>query len=126
MKRINLWITLFVVCLGGFIGFDPNSPSQTLDASQTMIRWVDVPKTPVDVLGLNSKSIHINLKDETVSVDGDVNNTSVTITRDVETLPEFKTKVIEKVIYLPEDIAYRTKFFNRLMPINKTLPVKNW
>ena len=37
MKRINLWITLFVVCLGGFIGFDPNSPSQTLDASQTMI-----------------------------------------------------------------------------------------
>ena len=117
MKRINLWITLFVVCLGGFIGFDPNSPSQT---------WVDVPKTPVDVLGLNSKSININLKDETVSVDGDVNNTSVTITRDVETLPEFKTKVIEKVIYLPEDIAYRTKFFNRLMPINKTLPVKNW
>lgn len=111
MKRINLWITLFVVCLGGFIGFDPNSPSQTLDASQTMIRWVDVPKTPVDVLGLNSKSININLKDETVSVDGDVNNTSVTITRDVETLPEFKTKVIEKVIYLPEDIAYRTKFF---------------
>ena len=119
MKRVNLWITLFVVCLGGFIGFDPNSPSQTLDASQTMIRWVDV-------LGLNSKSININLKDETVSVDGDVDNTSVTITRDVETLPEFKTKVIEKVIYLPEDITSRTKFFNRLMPINKTLPVKNW
>jgi len=128
MKRINLWITLFVVCLGGFIGFDPNSPSQTLDASQTMIRWVDVPKTPVDVLGLNSKSININLKDETVSVDGDVNNTSVTITRDVETRPEYITKkeIVEKVVYLTEDTTYRTKFFDRLRPINRVTPVKGW
>ena len=127
MKRINLWITLFVVCLGGFIGFDPNSTSQTLDASQTMIRWVDVPKTPVDVLGLNEeKSINIDLQEKTVLFNGNVDNTTVTIKTDVETRPEYITKVVEKVVYLPEDIAYRTKFFNRLMPINKTLPVKNW
>lgn len=127
MKRINLWITLFVVCLGGFIGFDPNSPSQTLDASQTMIRWVDVPKTPVDVLGLNEeKSINIDLQEKTVLFNGDVDNTTVTIKTDVETRPEYITKVVEKVVYLPEDIAYRSKFFNRLKPINKELPVKNW
>ena len=127
MKRINLWITLFVVCLGGFIGFDPNSTSQTLDASQTMIRWVDVPKTPVDVLGLNEeKSINIDLQEKTVLFNGNVDNTTVTIKTDVETRPEYITKVVEKVVYLPEDIVYRSKFFNRLKPINKELPVKNW
>ena len=64
MKRFNMLITLIMVCLGGFIGFDPNSPSQTANAEETRIRWVD--------------------------------------------------------------IAYRSKFFNRLKPINKELPVKNW
>lgn len=53
MKRFNILVTLVMVCLGGFIGFDPNSPSQTANAEETRIRWVDVPKTPVDVLGLN-------------------------------------------------------------------------
>lgn len=128
MKRINLLAALFVVCLGGFIGFNPNSPSQTLNANTTMIRWVDVPKTPVDVLSLNTKSIDINLKDETVSVNGGVDNTSVTITRDVETRPEYITKkeIVEKVVYLTEDITYRTKFFDRLRPINRVTPVKGW
>lgn len=115
MKRINLFITLFVVCLGGFIGFDPNSPSQTISAEKTMIRWVDVPKTPVDVLGLN-KSISIDLRGETVSINGDVENTAVTITRDVETLPEYKTKVIKEVIYEP-DLVFSTKLMSKLMPL---------
>ena len=111
MKRFNVLVTLVMVCLGGFIGFDPNSPSQTANAEETRIRWVDVPKTPVDVLGLNEeKSINIDLQEKTVLFNGDV---------DI-------TKVVEKVVYLPEDIAYRSKFFNRLKPINKELPVKNW
>lgn len=44
MKRFNMLVTLVMVCLGGFIGFDPNSPSQTANAEETRIRWVDVPK----------------------------------------------------------------------------------
>lgn len=123
---VNLFIALFMVCLGGFIGFDPDSPSQTASAEQTMIRWVDVPKQPVDVLGLNTKSVDINLQDKTVSFNGDVDNTTVTITTDVETRPEYITKVVKEVIYLPEDIAYRSKFFNKLMPVEKLKPVKNW
>ena len=127
MKRFNVLVTLVMVCLGGFIVFDPNSPSQTANAEVTRIRWVDVPKTPVDVLGLNEeKSINIDLQEKTVLFNGDVDNTTVTIKTDVETRPEYITKVVEKVVYLPEDIAYRSKFFNRLKPINKELPVKNW
>lgn len=127
MKRLNLFITLFMVCLGGFIGFDPSSPSQTANAEETRIRWVDVPKTPVDVLGLNKeKSISIDLQDKTVLFNGDVDNATVTIKTAVETRPEYRTKVVEKVVYLPEDIAYRSKLFNRLMPISKVTPVKGW
>lgn len=127
MKRFNMLITLIMVCLGGFIGFDPNSPSQTANAEETRIRWVDVPKMPVDVLGLNEeKSINIDLQEKTVLFNGNADNTTVTIKTDVETRPEYITKVVEKVVYLPEDIAYRSKFFNRLKPINKELPVKNW
>lgn len=127
MKRFNILVTLVMVCLGGFIGFDPNSLSQTANAEETRIRWVDVPKMPVDVLGLNEeKSINIDLQEKTVLFNGDVDNTTVTIKTDVETRPEYITKVVEKVVYLPEDIAYRSKFFNRLKPINKELPVKNW
>lgn len=127
MKRFNMLITLIMVCLGGFIGFDPNSLSQTANAEETRIRWVDVPKMPVDVLGLNEeKSINIDLQEKTVLFNGNVDNTTVTIKTDVETRPEYITKVVEKVVYLPEDIAYRSKFFNRLKPINKELPVKNW
>lgn len=115
MKRLNLIITLFVVLLGGFIGFDPNSPSQTIGAEETRIRWVDVPKMPVDVLGLN-KSVSVNLKDETVSLNGNVDNTTVTIIRDVETRPEYKERVIKEVIYEP-DIVFSTKLMSKLMPL---------
>lgn len=66
---------------------------------------------PVDVLGLNEeKSINIDLQEKTVLFNGDVDNTTVTIKTDVETRPEYITKVVEKVVYLPEDIAYRSKF----------------
>lgn len=127
MKRINLFVTLFMVCLGGFIGFDPGSPSQTANAEETRIRWVDIPKTPVDVLGLNeNKSISVDLQEKTVLFNGNIDNATVTIKTDVETRPEYLTKVIEKVVYLPEDIAYRSKLFNRLKPISKESPVKNW
>lgn len=127
MKRTNLFITLFMVCLGGFIGFDPSSPSQNVNAEETRIRWVDVPKTPVDVLGLNeNKSISVDLQEKTVLFNGNIDNATVTIKTDVETRPEYLTKVIEKVVYLPEDIAYRSKLFNRLKPISKEPPVKNW
>ena len=108
-------ITLIMVCLGGFIGFDPNSPSQTANAEETRIRWVDVPKMPVDVLGLN-KSVAVNLKDETVSLNGNVDNTTVTIIRDVETRPEYKERVIKEVIYEP-DIVFSTKLMSKLMPL---------
>lgn len=127
MKRINLFVTLFMVCLGGFIGFDPGSPSQTANAEETRIRWVDVPKMPVDVLDLNkNKSISVDLQEKTVLFNGNIDNATVTIKTDVETRPEYLTKVIEKVVYLPEDIAYRSKLFNRLKPISKESPVKNW
>lgn len=115
MKRFNMLITLIMVCLGGFIGFDPNSPSQTANAEETRIRWVDVPKMPVDVLGLN-KSVSVNLKDETVSLNGNVDNTTVTIIRDVETRPEYKERVIKEVIYEP-DIVFSTKLMSKLMPL---------
>ena len=49
-------------------------------------------------------------------------------------LASVKFKSAGKVYYFSTDIeldkgdkvAYRSKFFNRLKPINKELPVKNW
>lgn len=121
----NVLIALFVVCLGGFIGFDPFTPSQTVGAEETRLRWVDVPKENFDILANNRKTVDVDLQDKTVSFSGDVDNTTVTIKTDVETRPVYKTKVIEKVVYLTEDIAYRTKLFNRLFPIDKLKPVIN-
>lgn len=122
----NLFITLFVVCLGGFIGFDPFTPSQTVGAEETRFRWVDVPKENFDILANQQQKVDIDLQSKTVSLSGNVDNTTVTIKTDVETRPVYKTKVIEKVVYLPEDIAYRSKFFNRLSPIDRAKPVKGW
>lgn len=125
-SKRNLLVTLFVVCLGGFIGFDPSTPSQTAGAEETRIRWVDVPKENFDILATQQQKVDINLQDKTVSLSGNVDNTTVTIKTDVETRPVYLTKEVEKVVYLPEDIAYRSKFFNRLSPIDRTKPVKGW
>lgn len=125
-SKRNLLITLFVVCLGGFIGFDPNTPSQTAGAEETRFRWVDVPKENVDLLTQNRQIVDIDLQSKTVSLSGNVDNTTVTIKTDVETRPVYLTKEVEKVVYLPEDITYRSKFFNRLSPIDRAKPVKSW
>lgn len=125
-SRRNFLITLFVVCLGGFIGFDPNTPSQTAGAEEARFRWVDVPRENVNLLSNVNDKVDIDLQSKTVSFSGNVDNTTVTIRTDVETRPEYITEVIERVVYLPEDITYRSKFFNRLSPINRTKPVKGW
>lgn len=118
-KKLKHWLaTLLVVALGGFIGYDPNTPSQTLNAEEvTRIRWIDVPKSQVDVLGMNK--IDINMQDETVKIDGNVSNTTVTIKKVIERYPLYITKMVEKPIRIDSTIVSRRdlmKLFNKAYP----------
>lgn len=114
-----------MVCLGGFIGFDPNTPTQTAGAEETRIRWVDVPETRIDFLSKQEKRIDVDLQKDHVSFSGDIDNATVTISTDVETRPEYLTKVVEKPVYIESTIK-NSRLFNQLYPISRCNPVKGW
>ena len=62
MKKGNLFITLFVVLFGGFIGYDPGIPSQTTVANEVILpRFVDVQRD-------KALSLTIDLVSEKVTV----------------------------------------------------------
>lgn len=123
-KFVRLGCMIFMALLGGFIGFDPSTPSQTANATQTLIRWVDVPKVDVPF-----KELAIDLQKEHVSVKGDIDNTTVTINKE-EPKPRVITKVVEKEVKIPvytTDLIWSTRLLNQVAPleINPILPKRN-
>lgn len=122
-KFIKLGCMVFMALLGGFIGFDPDTPSQTANAT-SMIRWVDVPKVDVPF-----KELTIDLQEENVLLKGDIDNTTVKINKEVPK-PQVITKVVEREVKVPEyhtDLIWSTKLLNRLVPLDRPmlLPKRN-
>ena len=122
-KFIKLGCMVFMALLGGFIGFDPSTPTQTANATQTLIRWVDVPKVDVPF-----KELTVDLQKENVSVKGDIDNTTVTINKAQK--PRVVTKVVEKEVKIPvysTDLVWSTKLLNRVAPLEMQpiLPKRN-
>lgn len=111
---------LFVMAIGGLIGF-VNTNNQNLNANPvTLIRWVDVPKTDVS---LPSK-ININLQKEQVEFSGNTKNATVNIQKETEIkkVPVYITKEVEKVIYEP-NLVMSTRLLKKTVPL--TLPKIN-
>lgn len=112
MTRKNLLATLFVVMLGGFIGFDPGTPSQTIQSHETIIpRYVDVPRNGKEL------SLTIDLKSDKVTIGETSKDATVTINKDVEIRPVYLTKEVEKYVYVTD-----THMVNRLL--NKYAPLE--
>ena len=98
MKLGNLAIAAFAVIFGGFIGYDPFTPSQAVQAN-----------------GKNL-ALNIDLRTDKVTVGETSADATVTITKDVETRLEYRTKEVEKEVYV-ENTIKTTKLLNRLMPL---------
>lgn len=113
-SKTNLFLTLFVVCLGGFIGFDPTTPTQSVNANdKTMIRWVDVPKVESNIVGLN-----IDLQNDKVKIDGNIDKASVNIVKETEIpKPIIRTKVVEKEVFVPVKSSLSTKLLDKFVPL---------
>lgn len=122
-KFIRSGCIVFMALLGGFIGFDPNTPNQTVNAT-SMIRWVDVPKVDVPF-----KELTIDLQKDNVSLKGDIDNTTVEINKEVPK-PQVITKIVERKVKVPEyrnDLIWSTKLTSRLIPFDRPelLPKRN-
>lgn len=111
---------LFVMAIGGLIGF-VNTNNQNLNANPvTLIRWVDVPKTDVSL----PNKININLQKEQVEFSGNTENATVNIQKETEIkkVPVYITKEVEKVIYEP-NLVMSTRLLKKTVPL--TLPKIN-
>lgn len=109
---------LFVIAVGGAIGY-VNNDSQNLNASPiTMIRWVDVPKTEMSL----PKTIDINLQDDKVSVSGNTDNTTVNVQREIKEVPVYIEKKVREIVYEP-DFINSHKLLKHAAPL--TLPKIN-
>lgn len=111
---------LFVMAIGGLIGF-VNTNNQNLNANPvTLIRWVDVPKTDVSL----PNKININLQKEQVEFSGNTENATVNIQKETEIkkVPVYITKEVEKVIYEP-NLVMSTRLLKKAVPL--TLPKIN-
>ena len=109
---------LFVIAVGGAIGY-VNNDSQNLNASPiTMIRWVDVPKTEMSL----PKIIDINLQDDKVSVSGNTDNTTVNVQREIKEVPVYIEKKVREIVYQP-DLINSHKLLKHAAPL--TLPKIN-
>lgn len=111
---------LFVMAIGGLIGF-VNTNNQNLNANPvSLIRWVDVPKTDVSL----PNKININLQKEQVEFSGNTENATVNIQKETEIkkVPVYITKEVEKVIYEP-NLVMSTRLLKKAVPL--TLPKIN-
>lgn len=112
MKRSTLFITLFTVLFGGFIGYDPITPSQGIQATPVSVLPMYAPRPEKSLfldIDLNTDKVTIgeqNSKDATVIVNK----------KDVETRLEYV--IVEKEVYV-ENTIKSTKLLNRLMPLEK-------
>ena len=114
----NILITLFVVLLAGFIGYDPSIPSQTTAASAPVIpRFIEVPRAE------KGFDLTIDLqKDKVLVGNNNSGEANITINKAFEIKPEYK--IIEKPVYIYEkDIIQNTLLINRLLPMGKPSPI---
>lgn len=123
-SKTNLFLTLFVVCLGGFIGFDPMTPTQSVTANdKPMLRWVDVPKVESNIVGLN-----IDLQNDKVKIDGNIDQALVNIIKEKEAPKHIiHTKIVEKEVFVPVETSLSTKILDKFVPLklNKlTIPTE--
>lgn len=114
--KSNIAIAIFAVLFGGFIGYDPSTPSQNIHAGEFVIpHLVDVPKNGKEL------SLCIDLNKREVTVGEDSKDATVTIiekNKDVETRPVYLTKLVEKEVYV-ENTIKSTRLINKLMPLEQ-------
>ncbi len=112
MKKGNLFITLFVVLFGGFIGYDPGIPSQTTVANEVILpRFVDVQRD-------KALSLTIDLVSEKVTVGEHSADATVTIHKAPEMAPVYLTnQVIKEIVYV-ENKAMVNKLLNKYAPLS--------
>ena len=112
MRKKVLTATLFVAILGGFIGFNPNVPNQTVNAGEvTMIRWIDVPKVSMDIP--KTTDISIDLQNEDVRISSNAETpTTVSIQKEIVEVPVVEYKPIEVRNYRREH-----KLLNKVAPL---------
>lgn len=86
-------------------------------SDQPMIRWVDVPKS-------SPLELNINLSKDSVSISGNTDNASVTITtkEDVKVVPKYILKEVEKPIYIASSLS--NKVIDKFYPLQKPIPPK--
>ena len=120
MKRLNLLLTLFVLSMGAYLGYNSKAPSQSLMASETpMIRWVDVPKQQVGL------ELNISLNKDSVCISGNAENATVTVTKEeVTPQPKYIIREVEKPVYIATANTLSNKLLDKFCPLSK--PVKHW
>lgn len=115
MKKSNLFITLFTVFLGGFIGFDPDTPNQTTNAGEMIIpRFVDVQRDS------KALSLVIDLASEKVTVGENSADATVTIHKAPEMAPVYLTNkeiAKEKIVYI-ENKAMVNRLLDKYAPLS--------
>jgi len=116
----NVAITLFVIFITGIIGFKygPENNIAAESATNVIPRFVDVPRSPT------SSIIHINLQKDFVTVSGNSENTTVTLTKPPVKEPEVKFIEIVKYIRV-DDIFQRSTEFNKFYPIDRAPIIGN-
>lgn len=112
MKLSNLCLTLFVVLFGGFIGFDPSTPTQTTNATPELVVY----KFP-EVAKEKSLALTIDLVSEKVTVGESSADATVTINKVSETKPVYITsKPVIKTVYV-ENKTMVNKLINKYAPL---------
>ena len=97
-KISKMLAVLFVIGIGGFIGY-VNTNSTNLQATMiTGIRWVDVPKTDVSFPGF----VKIDLQEDRVSFSGNTENATVIVKKEIEKVPVYVEKEVIKTKYEPD------------------------
>lgn len=84
-----------------------------------MIRWVDVPKQSVGL------ELNISLKSDSVSISGNAENATVTITKEeVTPQPKYIIREVEKPIYIANANHLSNRILDKFCPLPK--PAKTW
>lgn len=121
-RSVNTLILLFVVSIGGVLGFK-SAPQNQVSAENLQIpKFIDVPRNAVMP---RSTEIDINLQDDLVNVRGNSDATTiVTVTKETVFVP--KIKIVERRTFIPMKMGVleRSKVFNDFHPIDREFPAK--
>lgn len=110
-KISKMLAIIFVIAIGGFIGF-VNTNNQNLNAKEkVLIRWVDVPRTDVSI----PSNINIDLQKDLVSVSGNTDAT-VTIHKEYKEVPVYIEKKVRETVYEP-NLTWSTKLLKHIAPL---------